>query len=68
MPSAAMPEDLGLVLDIMELRRYARAKARVDAAKTKGDFDKLPAWDREWVMKVQEYNINQWRQRQSSSS
>jgi hypothetical protein len=52
----------------MELRRYARAKANVEAAKTKDDFAKLPEWDREWVMRVQEYNIKQWRQRQSSSS
>lgn len=52
----------------MELRRYARAKANVDGAKKKGDFDKLPKWDREWVMRVQEYNIKKWRQRQSSTS
>lgn len=63
-----MPEDFDLVSSIMELRRYARAKERVEAAKTAEDYKRLPEWDQEWVMKVQEYNIKQWRQRQSSNS
>ena len=63
-----MPEDIQLIGDIMELRRYARAKQRVEAAKTSEDYSKLPKWDQEWVMRVQEYNIKKWRARQSSSS
>lgn len=61
-----MPEDLELIADIMELRRYARAKARVEAAKTPEQMKALSAWDQDWVMRVQEYNIRKWQAQTSN--
>ena len=63
-----MPEDLGLIADIMDLRRYARAKERVEAAKTADDYNRLSDWEKKWVMDVQENNIRLWRARQNSNS
>lgn len=61
-----MPEDLELVADIMELRRYARAKARFEAAKTPEQMKELSEWEQEWPLRVQEYNIKKWRAQTSS--
>lgn len=53
-PSVAVREierDPRLVLDIMELRRYARAKAEVENATEEADASE---WAKKWVFTIQQ--------------
>ncbi|KKL77811.1 hypothetical protein LCGC14_2031180 [marine sediment metagenome] len=64
-----MPEDFGLLADIMELRRYARAKQRVEAAKTPEAMNELSEWERDWTFRVKKYLLDrhkEWRAQTSN--
>ena len=53
-----MSEDYGLLAGIMDLRRYARAKQRVEAAKTPEAMNELGEWEKDWTFRVKRYLLD----------
>ena len=58
-----MGEDYALLAGIMDLRRYARAKARVEAAKTPEAMNEIGEWERDWTFQVKRYLLDRHRER-----
>ena len=58
-----MSEDYGLLAGIMDLRRYARAKQRVEAAKTSKEMDEIGEWEKDWTFRVKKYLLDRHREK-----
>ena len=50
LPSVAIEEPLELVLDILELRGYARAKELLENCEDEGDLPNSPSIDLVWMV------------------
>lgn len=59
-PSQALEEPAQAVMDIIELRAYARAKATLEAAKSEMEVERTPMVEMVWVVM---HEIKQRRER-----
>lgn len=59
-PAEAVEQPLGLVLDILELRAYARAKDQLDRAKSEADVPRTAA-----VERVFEVQAERWKRKKA---
>ena len=52
-----------LLSNIVDLRRYARGKQSVEAAKTPEAMSEIGEWEQDWVFRVKKYLFDKHRAR-----